>query len=295
MPTEFHRLFLIIQSCCVHSNDGQQSRCFFYLFYNQHVAMRGPHRRGSRLARWTFRRHQRRRAWLAKERAELAEDLSRWTELAIKRRALFDAAEARGVDWQAQAEAQGLPVDAKSLALHNACAKLIAARALRRGIPFWRRSPQSDLMGVALPCSNWREYERAAAMPSGAANRAVLSDSLSFPLTAAYAARVARVSATPDTDKQCLSLLILGAEVGSELSGRAAKWGELLGSGHGLGTVRELRVCFVGPRVPRRLDGTQRTATIPMSAEGDGTPRSCSRLHANGPQLYHLCQARCAS
>jgi hypothetical protein len=57
-----------------------------------------------------------------------------------------------------------------------------------------------------------------------------------------------------------LSLLVLGPEVGSELSGRS-KWAELL-DGHGLGAT-ELCVCFCGPRVPTSLDGAERRVLIP--------------------------------
>ena len=121
----------------------------------------GPFRRCTHLARWFRRKCRARQAWLVKERADLEEDLSRWTELATKRQALFDAAEARGDDWLAQAEAQALPVNAQSFALYNACAKLIAKRGLRRGVPFWRRSHLSHQLGTGPPCSNWQAYERA--------------------------------------------------------------------------------------------------------------------------------------
>ena len=80
--------------------------------------------------------------------------------------------------------------------------------------------------------------------------RTVASDSLSFPLTAAHACRLAGVRADRSGH---LSLLILGAEA-SELS-CVEKWSELLHGSFGL-SATTLYLLFVGPRVPKRLDGT---------------------------------------
>jgi hypothetical protein len=182
-------------------------------------------------------------------RAELTHDLVQWLQLGDQRRALAVAAEQHGDDWEAQARAQNLPIDRRGLALHERCSAYIAKYSLKRGHSPWMRS-RLDVP----PTNGWDEYAIASGMPStSAALRAIISDSLSFPLTAAYAARLAGVAA----DHQGrLSLLVLGAEVGSELGG-LGKWAELLGSAHGLG-VRELSVLFVGPRVPTRLDGSSR-------------------------------------
>jgi hypothetical protein len=139
-------------------------------------------------------------------------------------------------------------------------------------------SPWQRTCGVG-PCESWSDYASSAGMPEGEARarcppnpppilcptshapqpsdargatvRAVCTDSLSFPLTAALVCQKAGIAARADTGR--LSLLVLGPER-SELCGRS-KWTELLDGSHGLG-VYELCVCFVGPHVPKRLDGT---------------------------------------
>ena len=204
------------------------------------------------------------------ERRELAEDLSAWVALAAQRRAAFDAAEATGADWAAQAAAQGLPVDAKQYDLHDRCSAFIASRSLERGVPFG-----ASAAGMIGTCSGWRDYERAVEMPKTAAARAVLSDCLSFPLTAAYAAQIAGVGGGGDA----LSVLVLGAE-DSELNG-LSKWAEMLRVGrHG---TRELRVCFVGPRVPTRLDGSE--TTLRHDPAGDDGAKSAKGGGERAPPL----------
>jgi hypothetical protein len=97
-----------------------------------------------------------------------------------------------------------------------------------------RRTPQA-----------WRHLE---SFPTGVRGR-LATDALSFPLTAAWLTRRARLA-----DVRVLSLVVLGAEVG-ELGARSsdrAKWLSLLCC---LPAVGELHVRFVGPGVPQRLDG----------------------------------------
>ena len=197
------------------------------------------------------RAYARKRLKQQRKQKQLAQDLAAWQDLAARRRALAQAAAERGESWESQAAAQGLPIDEQAFALHRRCAALIADQGLRRGVPAWTRKVSIE------PISGWHAYEQAAQMPKGSALRAVVSDSLSFPLTAAHAAHIAGVTA--DAHGR-LSLLVLGPEVGSELSGRS-KWAELL-DGHGLGAT-ELCVCFCGPRVPTSLDGAERRVRIP--------------------------------
>lgn len=201
---------------------------------------------------FVLRRHQARpadrgsKAERAAERAQLQEELERWLTLGRQRRALFDKLEAEGADWEAQALAQGLKVDSAGLALHLAAGKLIRERGFQKGVPAWRRA---ESVGA---CKSWKAYAKAVAVPSDATLQAVISDTLSFPLTAAHAARLAGVAARPDGS---LSLLILGAESGAELAAAATTWSELLGA-HGLG-ASSVRLTFVGPNVPARLDGSE--------------------------------------
>ena len=212
------------------------------------IAMRQPrtgHRRGSRRAMF-LRRMRVTRALQRDNRRELADDLRKWINASATRRQLAAVAAERGESVEAQAAALGLPFDKRMHARHRDCAQYIAKGGLRRGVPPWMRESHVG------PVGSWREYELASGMPGGATQRAVISDSLSFPLTAAHALRLAGVSAIDGR----LSLLVLGPEIGAELSGRL-KWGELLGEAHGLG-ARELWVCFCGPLVPRALDGVTR-------------------------------------
>ena len=100
-------------------------------------------------------------------------------------------------------------------------------------------------------------------MPADAALRTVASDALSFPLTAAFAARLANVTADASTGR--LTLLVLGAEA-SELSG-LSKWQELLSDSHGLGAT-SATILFVGPRVPKSLDGQSKVVQPPQPPSG---------------------------
>ena len=210
--------------------------------------------RGSRLT------HLSRRLFALRVRAKraLRTDLGRWLLLGRQRRMLAEAAAAstqgdESVEalWLSRAAAESLPIDQAGYARHLRSAKYIATHRLKRG-----QSPWSRTAAPIGPVASWAEYKREASMPSSnGAFCDVVSDSLSFPLTAAFAARIAGVDASTSGGR--LTLLILGAEVGSELGGLAAKWGELVGLSHGLG-ARALTLLFVGPEVPRRLDGVSR-------------------------------------
>ena len=179
----------------------------------------------------------------------LSRDLQNWRALVRERRALAEAS--AGLTWEEQAAAERLPVDLDGLALHRACGRLIAKRGLRRGeTPGGWRPPRHAL--CPLPRS-WRSLAAAAAMPGGNARRALITDALSFPLTALHALRL-QYGAEIQAHDGYLSITILGAEVGAELAG-CQKWLVLL---RALPAARAVRLLFVGPRVPARLAGQRR-------------------------------------
>lgn len=208
------------------------------------------HRRNSRLHLWTQRKLIQRRIRRA-NRNELKQDLIEWLSIGAQRSELAEAAAARGETWEQQAKLQHLEIDSRAYALNLKCYEYIQKHNLQRGVTPWLREAP-----LSKPANNWREYAEAAGVPRGGAVRSVISESLSFPLTAAFAARLSGVQADPNSG--LLSLLVLGAEMGAELSG-LEKWAELLGDSHGLGHVRSLHVLFCGPRVPTKLDGETRS------------------------------------
>jgi hypothetical protein len=144
--------------------------------------------------------------------------------------------------WKQQALTQGLPIDRKGHALHVRCARYIQRRQLRRGEPIWQSKPVDDDSAAHL--TSWESFARVAHLPVEASQRAVITDALSFPLTAALALKLVGIGSCE------LSVLILGAEE-AELAG-LTKWFELL---HALGS-KSARLLFVGPLVPRKLDAT---------------------------------------
>ena len=185
----------------------------------------------------------------ARQRRRLQHDLQSWRALVRERRALAEAS--AGLTWEEQAAAQQLPVDFDGLALHRACGRLIAKRGLRRGeSPGGWRPPRRAL--CPLPRS-WRSLAAAAAMPGGNARRALITDALSFPLTALHALRL-QYGAEIQHHDGYVSIIVLGAEVGAELAG-CQKWLVLL---RALPAARAVRLLFVGPRVPARLAGQRR-------------------------------------
>ena len=149
--------------------------------------------------------------YFKRERRQLARDLQEWQALGARQTALVEAADGRGEAWEAQAQAQGVEFDAASVALHEQCAAYIAQHGVRRGRPPWMRR-----VALPEPVTSWAAYAQAAQQPADAVLRAVASDSLSFPLTAAYACHLAGVRANPRTGQ--LSLLILGPEA-AEIAG----------------------------------------------------------------------------
>ena len=213
--------------------------------------LRSRHRRGSTLY-LKYKRIIDKKAIRRANRRELQQDLVKWIKLGDPRSALAAEAASRGESWEQQAKSQKHPIDTKGLNLHRKCIEYIAANGLKRGESPWLRASWKALEPPSP--EDWSAYVAAAGVPKGIALRAIVSESLSFPLTAAYAARLAGVTADEDTG--ALSLLILGAET-VELSG-LAKWAELLGNDLGLGDVRALHLMFVGPEVPKGLDGTMR-------------------------------------
>jgi hypothetical protein len=214
---------------------------------------RSTFRRGSHLDSWVRRQRMKRRRLVA-QRGTLDSDLQEWVELTFQRKMLASAAEANDQSWEEQALAQKLPVDKAGHARHMQCTEFIATHGLRRGVCPWSRTARIEAV------ENWEEYERLAGLPKGETLRMVYSDALSFPLTAALAARTAGIAAAPNGQ---LSLVVLGPE-GAELAGRK-KWAELL-NGHGL-NVHNLFVSFVGPEVPKRLDGTSLHARTEAGGE----------------------------
>ena len=220
--------------------------------------LRSRHRRGSHLY-WKDRRQIRQQNIIRANRAELRKDLAQWLSLGTYRAKLAHNAAEAGRSWEEQAKLEQLPIDTKGHALHLKCLAYIEKHGLQRGQSPWLRSHQLSVPRKDAPATlhlkDWPAYVRAADVPDGAALRAIISESLSFPLTAALAARLACVTADPISG--CLSLLVLGAEMGAELSG-LEKWAELLGDSHGLGDVRSLHVLFCGPKIPAKLDGETR-------------------------------------
>lgn len=180
-------------------------------------------------------------------RRALASDLASWIELSKRRRALALFNERRGVDWERQAMEQNLPINRTGLSLHQRCRNYISRHRLGRGDITWSSSREvADLAELS-----WNAFAKATNMPHNAAHRALITDSLSFPLTAAFALRQTRgLSAAGQT----VSLLVLGAERDSELAG-LSKWFELLKSLHNVEgkSVRHGRIVFVGPGVPADL------------------------------------------
>lgn len=216
-----------------------------------------------------LRSRDRRRQLDVERLRSLDADLASWVALGAQRRELAFNYECQGYSWQDQARAQGLPVDEAGLRMHNRCQAAIDKHELRKGVLAWE--PPEAALG---PMSSWREFSAMSGMPGGGFG-ACVTDVLTFPLTAAHAARLAGVAAGADG---ALTLLVLGAEVGSELSGPtaycpllASHWAVLLG-GHGLGAT-ELNVLFVGPEAPAGPRG----APIESSHEGAcGTLHTCS-------------------
>jgi len=185
---------------------------------------------------------------------ELDHDLAEWEALCAQRRALADAAATRGTSWEEQARAQGLPLSKAGLALHRRCEKVIAKHGLEQGVAL---ELDSTLRGLALrrrkgafrTTDVYSGWDAVPGLPSTPGLRAVASDALSFPLTAAWLASAA--GARPDAAGE-LRLLVLGPESHSELAGRR-KWAAALGAMPP--AVRLLRILFVGPNVPAALDG----------------------------------------
>lgn len=235
----------------------------------QNLAMPRPRRRrptATRLFRFGSTSLIQRRLFRVrrKEKRALSQDLSQWLALGNQRRLM---AEADDLDWATRAARENLSIDRGGYRRHTACAKYIAKHALQRGQAPWQRASTQRIGAV----DSWADYEQAARMPreDDPVLCDVASDCLSFPLTAAYAARIAGVSPR----KAELSLLILGAEVGSELGSLPSKWGELLGGSHGFQGLKRLNLIFVGPEIPEELDGTVQVDTTPHD-DGDGSLRS---------------------
>ncbi len=214
------------------------------------VHVMGRRDRADRTSRRPQKRPRRSSDEARREVAALDDELGQWLELCRQRRALASEMDSRGVGWEEQARSQGLPVDEAAAETNRLCCELIAREGYQRGVVppgAWAR----DAAAAVGPCGTWEEFGEASGMPSEPSLRAVLTDALSFPLTAALAARLAGVRASADGT---LTLLLLGAEAGAELGGREAQiWAELVG-GHGLG-VSLLRLLFAGPKVPKRLAG----------------------------------------
>ena len=173
-----------------------------------------------------MQRRVRQRQLLHANVAELDADLHEWRALTAQRTRIAEAAALRGESWEQQAKRQKLDIDTRGQELHAKVSEYISKQRLQKGTSPWlREEPLAEVP------DSWEAYVRVASVPRGDALRAVISESLSFPLTAAHAARIAGVTADPSSG--CLSLLVLGAEMGAELSG-LEKWAELLGSGdHG--------------------------------------------------------------
>ena len=216
-------------------------------------------------------------------------DHAEWSALCEQRRQLAEACAARGLSWEAQAEEQGLPVERAALQLHQRCQRLIKAHALRRGVPLWQPSAPYGDGAQHAPLAGWDAWVEATSMPVSLeglgriaprdwpALRALVTDALSPPLTAAHALRLLRAhghehgrttthgkGAGPSKPSR-LSVLVLGAE-GFELGGRS-KWLELC---RAFPSARRVVVVFVGPGVPASLHGKTRTVRTTGVGSGGG-------------------------
>ena len=233
-------------------------------------------------------------------------DHAEWSALCTQRRQIAEAYAARGLSWEAQAEEQGLPVERGALQLHQQCQRLIKAHALRRGVPVWQPSaPYGGGSGARheAPLDGWDAWIEATSMPVSPeglgrvapsdwpALRALVTDALSPPLTAAHALRLLRAhgqhghgggggadpatttrgkggaapSKPPSKPPSKLSVLVLGAE-GFELGGRS-KWLELC---RAFPSARRVVVIFVGPGVPASLHGKTRAVRPDKAARAAG-------------------------
>ena len=194
----------------------------------------------------------------------------------MQRRALAQQYEARGVGWEAQAVAESLPIDRAGLTLHTRCSRFIARHRLRRGEPIWASDMAAGGAASGALERGWAALGAATGMQAAPTHRAVVTDALSFPLTAALGLRLAGV--VPPAG-EAVSLLLLGVEPGSELSG-LAKWFELLTPLRDAAgaSVRHGRLLFVGPLVPTRLHGSAQRLT-----DGDGRTLELSFLRG----AYH--------
>jgi len=204
----------------------------------------------------------------------LARDLEEWVGLCAQRRALAERAAAEGQAWEAQAEAQKLPIDWGGLKLHRACAAEIQEHGLQRGAPVGLEATLSALCArraaaTGAPTRAKLRREERAAPPrrwrevalGGSALEAVATDALSFPLSGALLAYLAGVDGA-----ETLTVHILGPEPAAELRCRR-KWLAMLAA---LPHVRSLRLLFCGPRVPARLDGVAEELVLTEASGGGG-------------------------
>ncbi|KAL3917428.1 MAG: hypothetical protein SGPRY_006405 [Prymnesium sp.] len=192
---------------------------------------------------------------LLRARRCLSRDLAAWVGLCASRRALAQQAARRGIGIDAQALAQKLPVDRKSFKLHERCARFISRHRLRRGVLVGSFEPPASTS--VLPVL--RDWSQVHQLPKTEPRRAVATDALSFPLTAALALSVAEVAILPGGT---LFLLLLGPELGSELRAEA-KWFQMLHYARDTTgqSLRSAHIAFVGPRVPERLHSCTKQLT----------------------------------
>jgi len=214
--------------------------------------------------------------------ARLRTDLDRWVSLCAARRA--EAERRSGEGWEAQALSQGLPIDADAFELYKRCRRVIGKYGLAQGVPLALEATVVPMVQsrAAGGRGEYRAWEDVPGLPAKPGLRAVASDALSFPLTAALCISAAGVE--PDAEGELL-LAVLGPEMQSEMAGRR-KWIATLGALPPI--VRRLRLLFVGPGVPDSLDGT--SEVWPLEEEGSVEPRGAkaARHTASGTGVVEI-------
>lgn len=126
--------------------------------------------------------------------ASLERDVSAWEGLCGQRRALAEAAAARGESWEQQAHAQGLPISRAALVLHRRCARAIHTHGCEQGVAIGLDPMLRAMVSLRRSKGEFRTAEAYSGwsdvpgLPTAPGLRAIATDALSFPLTAAWLA-----------------------------------------------------------------------------------------------------------
>jgi hypothetical protein len=134
--------------------------------------------------------------------ASLQRDVAAWEGLCSQRRALAEAADARGESWEQQARAQRLPVSSAGLKLHRRCARAIGKYGCEQGVaiglePMLRAMYARRARRGFRTADAYTRWEDVPGLPATPGLRGVATDALSFPLTAALLAEHAGSAPLP--------------------------------------------------------------------------------------------------